>query len=42
LLLTKYMKAYISYEGIQRVERYLFPVPALREALLNAIIRAMG
>ncbi|MEA3487165.1 MAG: ATP-binding protein, partial [Thermodesulfobacteriota bacterium] len=38
LLLTKYMKAYISYEGIQRVERYLFPVPALREALLNAII----
>ena len=38
LLLTKYMKAYISYEGLQRVERYLFPAPALREALLNAII----
>lgn len=38
LLLTKYMKAYISYEGIQRVEQYLFPAPALREALLNAIV----
>ncbi len=38
LLLTKYMKAYIDYEGIQRVEQYLFPVPALREALLNAVV----
>lgn len=38
LLLTKYMKAYISYEGIQRVEQYLFPAPALREALLNAVV----
>ena len=38
LLLTKYMKAYISYEGLQRVERYLFPAPALREALLNAVV----
>jgi ATP-dependent DNA helicase RecG len=38
LLLTKYMKAYISYEGIQRVEEYLFPAPALREALLNAVV----
>jgi len=38
LLLTKYMKAYIRYEGLQRVEQYLFPPPALREALLNAII----
>lgn len=38
LLLTKYMKAYISYEGLQRVESYLFPAPALREALLNAVI----
>ena len=38
LLLTKYMKAYISYEGLQRVERYLFPEPALREALLNAVV----
>ena len=38
LLLTKYMKAYISYECLQRVERYLFPAPALREALLNAVV----
>jgi ATP-dependent DNA helicase RecG len=38
LLLTKYMKAYIGYEGLQRVERYLFPAPALREALLNAVV----
>ena len=38
LLTSKYLKAYISYEGIQRVERFLFPLPALREALLNAIV----
>lgn len=38
LLLTKYMKAYIGYAGIQRIEQYLFPVPALREALLNAVV----
>ncbi|MFZ5995583.1 MAG: ATP-binding protein [Thermodesulfobacteriota bacterium] len=38
LLLTKYMKAYISYEGIQRIERFLFPGPALREAVTNAVV----
>jgi len=38
LLLTKYMKAYISYEGLQRIERFIFPAPALREALLNAVV----
>ena len=38
LLLTKYMKAYISYDKLQRLENYFFPVPALREALLNAIV----
>jgi ATP-dependent DNA helicase RecG len=32
------MKAYISYDGLQRVESYLFPAPALREALLNAVV----
>jgi ATP-dependent DNA helicase RecG len=37
-LRTKYLKAYISYEGLQRLETYLFPMPALREALLNAVI----
>ena len=37
LLCTKYMKAIISYEGIQRIERYFVPDDALREALLNAL-----
>lgn len=37
LLQVKYLKAYIRYEGIQRIEEYLFPIPALREALLNAL-----
>ena len=37
LLQTKYMKAYIRYEGLQRVEEFLFPPAALREALLNAL-----
>lgn len=38
LLTSKYLRAYISYEGVQRVERFLFPLPALREALFNAIV----
>jgi len=38
LLLTKYLKAAISYEGIQRVETYPVPEGALREAVLNAIV----
>ena len=38
LLLTKYLKAYVSYEGINRIEQFLFPKEALREALLNAIV----
>lgn len=33
----KYMKARITYEGIQRIERYFVPDEALREAILNAI-----
>ncbi len=37
LLLTKYMKAAISYEGVQRVETYPVPKSALREALLNPV-----
>ncbi|HBY98802.1 MAG TPA: transcriptional regulator [Chloroflexi bacterium] len=37
LLLTKYLKALISYEGLQRVETYPVPESALREALLNAV-----
>ena len=35
---TKYLKAAITYKGIQRVETYPVPGPALREALLNAVI----
>lgn len=38
LLFTKYIKANISYEDIQRVETYEYPKEAIREALLNAII----
>jgi ATP-dependent DNA helicase RecG len=38
LLFTKYIKANISYEGIQRIETYEYPKEAVREALLNAII----
>src|SRR4051794_5354240 len=38
LLHTKYLKAYISYHGLQRRETFLFPDAALREALLNAVV----
>jgi ATP-dependent DNA helicase RecG len=37
LLFTKYIKAEISYEGINRVEKYEYPKEAIREALLNAV-----
>jgi len=37
LLFTKYIKAIISYEGINRVENFEYPKDAVREALLNAI-----
>lgn len=37
LLLTKYTKALISYEGLTRVETCEYPKDALREALLNAV-----
>ena len=38
LLLTKYLKAFISYRGLYRVERYPVPESALREALINAVV----
>lgn len=38
VLLSKYLKAAISYRGIQRVESLPVPEEALREALLNALI----
>jgi ATP-dependent DNA helicase RecG len=37
LLLTKYLKAGISYQGPQRIETLPVPTRALREALINAI-----
>ena len=37
ILLAKYLKAMISYEGLQRVETYPVPEEALREAILNAV-----
>lgn len=37
LLFTKYIKSEISYEGINRVEKFEYPKEAVREALLNAI-----
>jgi len=42
LLLPKYMKANIAYEGLTRTETYDFPEEALREALLNALILPEG
>jgi len=38
LVYTKYMKALIDYEGIQRIEKYMFPREAFREILTNAIV----
>lgn len=38
VLKAKYLKAWISYEGLQRIETYPVPEPALREAILNAVI----
>ena len=38
LVYTKYMKAFITYEGIQRVEQFMFHREAFREILLNAVV----
>lgn len=38
ILRTKYLLSYISYEGIHRREKLVYPYDALREAILNAII----
>lgn len=34
----KYLKASISYDELYRKERFPLPIPALREALLNAVV----
>ncbi len=38
LMYTKYMKAMITYDGIQRVEIFMFPRDAFREILLNGVV----
>ena len=38
LVYTKYMKARITYDGIQRKEIFMFPQEAFREILLNAVM----
>ena len=38
LVYTKYMKARIGYEGVQRIEQFMFHKDAFREILLNAIV----
>lgn len=38
VLKAKYLKAWISYEGLQRIENFPVPDAALREAILNAIV----
>lgn len=38
LLTTKYLRALISYEGIQRIESLPIPQEGLREALLNSVV----
>lgn len=37
VLKAKYLRAWITYEGIQRLETWPIPMPALREAVLNAV-----
>lgn len=38
LVYTKYLKALITYEGIHRIEQYMFHKDAFREIVLNAIV----
>ena len=38
MVYTKYLKALIGYEGIHRVEQYMFHKDAFREIVLNAIV----
>src|SRR4051812_45283981 len=36
-LKAKYLRAWITYEGLSRLETWPVPMPALREAVLNAV-----
>ena len=42
LLYAKYLRAKISYDGIYRVERFAFPRPAVREAVVNAVAHRLS
>lgn len=37
ILTTKYLRAWITYQGLQRIETWPMPMAALREAVLNAV-----
>ena len=38
LLYSKYLKAFVDYKGLQRIETYMVPIDVLREALMNAVM----
>lgn len=38
VLKAKYLRAWITYEGLQRIETWPMPMSALREAVLNAVV----
>ena len=38
LVYTKYMKALIDYEGVQRIEQFMFHKDEFREILLNGCV----
>jgi ATP-dependent DNA helicase RecG len=38
IIYQKYFKGIISYDGLQRIEDFPVPRPAMREAILNAIV----
>jgi len=38
LLFSQYIKAIISYEGVNRVETFEYPKDAIREGLLNSVL----
>lgn len=40
LLYQKYLKAFITYENVTRVETYPFPKMAVREAIFNALVHS--
>ena len=37
VIYTKYLKALISYDGLQRIETYMWPKEGFREVLLNSV-----